>query len=233
MTEQTARAAGHDWRDRVLTDPDMILEDRDLMRALIAANERQMGKNIVDLRGIAMERLEARLDRLEDTHRSVIAAAYENLAGTNQIHRCVLKLLEADDLNGLLDLLPGQLADIVRVDCVRLVLESPEPVAAAPHPVVAPVAEGVVRAYVTHGRDVPMRQVTLRQCAAAGPEIFGDDAGWVRSEALLALDLGEGRLPGMLAFGAEDPHQFGANQGTELLTFFTSAFERVLTRHIG
>ena len=49
------------------------------MRALIAANERAMGGNIVDLRGIAMERLEARLDRLEDTHRSVIAAAYENL----------------------------------------------------------------------------------------------------------------------------------------------------------
>ena len=35
------------------------------LTALIAANERAMGANIVDLRGIAMERLEARLDRLE------------------------------------------------------------------------------------------------------------------------------------------------------------------------
>ena len=62
-------------RDKLLAEPEVILEDRDLMRALIAANERAMGANIVDLRGIAMERLEARLDRLEDTHRSVIAAA--------------------------------------------------------------------------------------------------------------------------------------------------------------
>ena len=61
--------------------------DRDVMRALITANDRQMGGNIVDMRGIAMERLENRLDRLEDTHRSVIAAAYENLSGTNQVHR--------------------------------------------------------------------------------------------------------------------------------------------------
>ena len=72
-----------DLRERIITRPDVILEDKDLMKALIEANERAMGGNIVDLRGIAMERLEARLDRLEDTHRSVIAAAYENLAGTN------------------------------------------------------------------------------------------------------------------------------------------------------
>jgi hypothetical protein len=63
-----------DIRDRLLAEPEKILDDQDVMRALIAANERAMGSNIVDLRGIAMERLESRLDRLEDTHRSVIAA---------------------------------------------------------------------------------------------------------------------------------------------------------------
>jgi uncharacterized protein YigA (DUF484 family) len=89
-----------DWRARVLEDPELILEDRDLMRALISANDRQMGGNIVDMRGIAMERLQNRLDRLEDTHRSVIAAAYENLAGTNQIHRAVLALLDQKDFTG-------------------------------------------------------------------------------------------------------------------------------------
>ena len=56
-------------REKIIAQPDVILEDQDLMRALIAANERAMGGNIVDLRGIAMDRLEARLARLEDTHR--------------------------------------------------------------------------------------------------------------------------------------------------------------------
>ena len=83
-----------DLRDKILATPEVILEDRDLMRALIAANERAMGENVIDLRGIAMERLEGRLDRLEDTHRSVIAAAYENLAGTNLIHRAILQMLD-------------------------------------------------------------------------------------------------------------------------------------------
>ena len=80
-----------DMRDRILAEPETILEDRDVMNALIGANERLMGGNVVDLRGIAMERLENRLDRLEDTHRTVIAAAYENLAGTNQVHRAILQ----------------------------------------------------------------------------------------------------------------------------------------------
>ena len=64
-----------DLRDRILAEPEVLLEDRDVMNALIGANERLMGSNVVDLRGIAMERLEGRLDRLEDTHRTVIAAA--------------------------------------------------------------------------------------------------------------------------------------------------------------
>ena len=74
MNEQ-ATAIAEDMRMRILRDPEAILEDMDVMRALVAANERAMGQNIVDLRGVAMERLDARLGRLEETHRSVIAAA--------------------------------------------------------------------------------------------------------------------------------------------------------------
>ncbi len=117
--------ADHDWRDRIISDPDLILDDRDLMRALIAANDRQMGGNIVDMRGIAMERLENRLDRLEDTHRSVIAAAYENLAGTNQLHRAILTLLDQTEFTGFLRALGTDVAGTLRVDRVRLCSKAP------------------------------------------------------------------------------------------------------------
>jgi uncharacterized protein YigA (DUF484 family) len=32
--------------------------------------------------------------------------------------------------------------------------------------------------------------------------------------------------------GSEDPHQFRASQGTDLLTFFTNAFERLMRRYL-
>ena len=64
-----------DLRKIILSKPERLLDDRDVMKALVAANERALGSNVVDLRAIAMQRLENTLNRLEDTHRSVIAAA--------------------------------------------------------------------------------------------------------------------------------------------------------------
>jgi len=228
-----------DWRERVLSDPDLILDDRDVMRALITANDRQMGGNIVDMRGIAMERLENRLDRLEDTHRSVIAAAYENLAGTNQIHRAILTLLEQPDFEAFLKVLGTEVAAILRVDRIRLVLESAEasddsaPKVQKLEDVLTVVAPGFVDEYLTAGRAIPERTVTLRQVGDSSGRIYGEAADWIASEALLRLDLGEGRLPALLVIGSEDPHQFRPSQGTDLLTFFTGVFERNMRRYLG
>ena len=80
-----------DTRDQILAKPEALLDDPAVMQALIDAHERTLGGNIVDLRGLAMERLEQRLDRLEDTHRSVVSAAYENLAGSNQVNLAILQ----------------------------------------------------------------------------------------------------------------------------------------------
>ncbi|MEL6563311.1 MAG: DUF484 family protein [Pseudomonadota bacterium] len=224
-------------REAIISRPDVILDDKDLMHALIAANERAMGGNIVDLRGLAMERLEARLDRLEDTHRSVIAAAYENLAGTNQIHRAILRMLDPTEFEAFLRDLSGEVAQILRVDAVKLVLESVQndndPAVKRLGDVLSVAEPGFIDTYLTVGRGGTVRQVTLRQVQDPAPEIYGQDGRWVRSEACLKLDFGEGRLPGLLVMGAEDPHMFGPQQGTDLLAFFGGVFERAMRRWLG
>ena len=153
-------------REAIISQPDVILDDSDVMQALIAANERAMGGNIVDLRGIAMERLESRLDRLEDTHRSVIAAAYENLAGTNQIHRAILRMLDPVDFEPFLRDLGGEVADILRVDAVKLVLESVQndndPAIKRMGDVLSVAEPGYINDYITQGRGNMARQITLR-----------------------------------------------------------------------
>jgi uncharacterized protein YigA (DUF484 family) len=221
-------------RDRILADPNAILEDRELMHALISANERAMGGNIVDLRGIAMERLEGRLDRLEETHRSVIAAAYENLAGTNQVHRAILKMLDPTGFEAFLRNLGSEVADILRLDCLRLVLEGrqgeEDAVLERLGEVLVVAEPGFIDSYITQGRNLPVRQVTLRQTQPSGDSLYGERAGYIRSEALLKLDFGEGRQAGMLVMGAEDPHQFSPSQGTDLLAFFAGVFERAMRR---
>ncbi|MFP4275340.1 MAG: DUF484 family protein [Paracoccaceae bacterium] len=221
-------------RERIIAQPETILDDQDVMRALIAANEKSMGGNIVDLRGIAMDRLEKRLDRLEDTHRSVIAAAYENLAGTNQVHRAILRMLDPTEFEAFLRDLGGEVAEILRVDRVRLVLETvqsrDEPALRRLGQVLSVAEPGFVNAYLGAEPGAPVRQVTLRQLRHGAEEVYGSAAPDIRSEACLRLDFGEGRLPGMLAMGAEDPHQFTPQQGTDLLAFFAGVFERSMRR---
>ena len=227
MNEQAAIA--EDLRMRILQEPDVILEDVDVMRALIAANDRTMGGNIVDLRGVAMDRLEARLQRLEDTHRSVVAAAYENLAGMNQVHRAINAFLEPLTFEGFLDCLGNEVVDILRVGKVRLVLESQDAAEAdVRHDVLAVVNPGFITDYIGQGR--ALRRVSLRRVDGNARLVFGESGGWVQSEACILLDFGPNCLPGMLAFGSDSPMHFSPNQGTDLLDFMGGVFERAMRR---
>jgi uncharacterized protein YigA (DUF484 family) len=224
-------------RAQILSDPALILEDRELMQALVQADRSAQGRNVVDLRGVLVERLEERLDRLEETHREVLAAAYENVAGMNQVHRACLALLEPVDFAGFLEVMTRDVAGILGVEVIRLGLEAPaaEPGAglgpAGPwHDVVIALPAGGVDAYITQGRGLGARRVSLRQLAAASADLYGAAAPEIRSEALLRLDLGDGRTAGLLAFGAVDGQRFHPEQGTDLLAFFGGVFERSLRR---
>ncbi len=221
-------------RAAILAEPDAVLDDKDLMQALVAANEQARGDNVIDLRGIAMQRLEARLDRLEDTHRSVIAAAYENLAGTNQVHRAILRLLEPVEFEGFLHALGNDVAEILRVDHITLVLETTalqnDPSVDNLGGVLTIAEPGFVDKHLTLDRGNPSREVVLREIQQPCPKIYGDKATHLRSEACLKLDLGAGRLPGMIVMAANDPRHFTPQLGTDLLAFFAGVFERSM-RH--
>lgn len=225
-----------DVRRRILADPEIVLSDPALMRALVERTEAPQAGNVVDMRGLAMQRLEDRLGRLEETHRSVIAAAYENLAGTGQIHRAVLRMLEPTGFEAFLSDLAHHVAPLLRVESVVLAIETPDVGADALRPPLRAVPQGFVANYVTRGRGGPPRQVTLRQMPEGddglhgGDGRLGGDGHEIASEACLVLDLGEGRPPALLALGCEDPHQFRPGQGTDLLAFFAGAFERTMRR---
>jgi hypothetical protein len=196
----------------------------------VAANERMMGPNVIDMRGIAMDRLERRLDRMEQSHRSVIAAAYDNLAGTAQIHRAVLRLLEAQRFETFLRDLGGDVQAILRVESVRLILETDqthvEDGIERLDGVLIMEPRGFVDAYIRPLRGGTLRHVTLRPVGEVS--VHAPD---IRSEACLRLDLGED--VGLLALGSWDERQFQTQHGTDLLAFLGAATERALRRFLG
>jgi len=222
-------------RSLILADPELVLSDDMVMRALLGATA-QGARNIVDLRDKLVERMENRLDKLVHTNRSVIAAAYENVAGTQQVHRAVLALIEAPDLGEFLRRLIRNVPTMVGVEEARLCLEA-EVDEISP----AALAEGLggrtlLVPYATIGEylmlegDTEPGRVVLRPCGSEAELIFGA-LTQIRSEALLKLDIA-GSVA-LLAFGATDPDRFGPDQGGDLLTFFADVIEQLLTHHLG
>jgi uncharacterized protein YigA (DUF484 family) len=222
-------------RDKILAEPAVILDDQDVMRALIEANTQALGSNIVDLRGVAMKRLEEQLGRLEDTHRTVIAAAYENLAGTNQVHRAVLAMMEPNDFDDFLEILENEVADILRVDCIRIVVETRKIDDAAAREladlsdIITVAIPYFVDLYLSQGLST-RTPIATRRLPRGAEQIYGDVARDLRTEACIKLNVGDGRLPAMLCLGSVDPDHFGPHQGTDLLSFFAGVFERLLQR---
>lgn len=219
-------------RERLITSPEIILEDPDLMRALVGRHERGMGDNIVDMRGLAMERLEARLERLEETHATVLAVAYDNLSGMHTVHRAVLRLLECRTMEELLHSLGTDVAACVRVDAVRLILEtrvmSDAPELKRLGDVVYVGEEGFGASYA--GRDPADKPVMLREVVPGYGGLFGERGDMIQSEAMIRVDLGPNRLPGLLVLGSTDAVQFRPGHGTDLLAFFGGVIERAMRR---
>ena len=213
-------------RERLLAEPALILGDRELMRALVAAREAELGENVIDIRGRAMQALEHRLDRLESAHESVISAAYENQAGTQTIHRAVFSLLEPMDFPGFLETLETDVAPILRVETLKLVMESPEDAAPSDTGPLVVLPAGSIGRLIAAGRKAPRGDdIVLRR---ASPETLAVHGTEVRSEALLPLDLGPGRRPALLVMGSRDVGRFSPAQGTDLLRCFAQVFRLVL-----
>ena len=213
-----------DIRDRLLASPQDLLADRDVMRALVATHEAETGDNVIDIRGRAMQALETRLNRLEATHESVIAAAYDNQSGVAIVHRAVLALMESDDLADLIGRLQSDIAPLLRIETLRLVVEGtgrpqwPEDTLITP--------EGAIDSIIQAGRRTPRGDdIVLRPALVLTRPLHGRTVG---SEALLPLDLGAGMPRAILLMGSADASRFMPAHGTDLLRFFAQVFRMVL-----
>ncbi|MEM7745669.1 MAG: DUF484 family protein [Pseudomonadota bacterium] len=220
-------------RSLIVADPQLVLDDDGVMQRLVG--ETRTGRQVVDLRDRLVERLETRLERLATQHRSVIAAAYENVAGTQQLHGAVLSLIEPAELGAFLIRLTQSVPAAIGIEEARLCLEADVTKTAAATgfdvdlrgKVMAMPVGAVSDYFAIDGH--PDRRIALRAAGEEAELIFGE-ANPVQSEALMRLDLGGSA--GMLALGSADPAKFEPAHGTDLLEFFASVVERLLVRHL-
>lgn len=222
---ETASELDQETRDKLLANPGAILADRDLMRALVAAREDDIGENVIDIRGRAMEALEHRLDRLEAQHENVIATAYDNQSSTAVIQRAVIGLLETADLAAFVDSLQSAIAPLLRIETLRLVIEESPAVPGLPEDVVLAPEGGIARIVAAGSRTPRGDDIVLRPSEPVTQPIH---ARKIASEALLPFDLGADLPRAMLVMGSADAARFMPAHGTDLLRFFGQIFRLVL-----
>ncbi|MDB4115507.1 DUF484 family protein [Planktomarina sp.] len=218
-------------RETIINNPELVLNDTAIMQSLVSANDKKRGGNIIDLRGAAMKSLENKLGNLESTHKSVIAAAYDNLAGTKQINRAVLKILEPNNFESFIDVCAGDMVKIMQIDFACLILETnqknvdPKFSILGNYLIHAP--SGFIKKYMYLDGTSNKVKVKLRRLNTPNQFVFSKASYKIGSEACLALDFGTDTPPGLLILGAKDPKQFSSTQGTDLLNFFAKAYELV------
>ncbi len=222
-------------RADILADPHLILDDKDIMTALISGGDELIGNNVFDLRNMALQHMSTRLDELSETHSTVVSTAYDNLATANQINRAILALLDPQSFGDFLKFLETTLAESLNVGTAKLCLETPiVRINGQPQKEygggVAFLLPTTIAKYAAGSTTVQPRPVTLRKTAAASAEIFGEEAANIRSEALVLIQLGADKQPGLLALGSTDADQLAPGQATDLLLFYGAVFERVMRR---
>ena len=226
-----------DFRKRILQDPEALLNDREVMRALISASSNNAPTNVIDLKSVVLKRLEGRLDEIEGQNSNIISAAYKNISTTFRVHSAILEALEPTTFTEFLNFLKTDWANSLGIDVARLCLEEPfinkddiPQLQTEFGPSVIFLQEGEIDHYITLGQDNDPRSVTLRQIRKGASNIYDNIAPELRSEALMKLDLGQGNSPGLLLLGSINPDQFLPNMGTDLFVFYGSIFEKVMQR---
>ena len=219
-------------REEILAKAHEILNDETLLRALIEASDKNLGSKIVDLRSVAMQKMDGELKKLKRSNQQVIATAYENLVGMKQVHQVVLKSLEQNNFDEFITNLDTEACNILRVDCIKIGLETHsslqnnEKYDSKISKLLDLYPVNFVDTYISQGENNNTDDVILRPTPKGSEQLYGKVSKNLKSEGCIKLRIGNKKIIGILALASKEREKFTAQQGVELLKFMGSVFER-------
>ena len=176
--------------------------------------------------------MDGELKKLKRSNQQVIATAYENLVGMKQIHQVVLKSLEQNNFDEFITNLNTEVCDILRVDCIRLGLETHSSLQNSKKydPKLSELLDlypiNFVDTYISQGENNSTDGVVLRPTPKGYEQLYGKLSKNLKSEGCIKLKIGKDEIIGILALASKEREKFTAQQGVELLKFMGSVFER-------
>lgn len=214
----------------LMEHPDFLARRPDLLRHLLAPTGPNLGQGIVDIRERILEKLRGEVGRLSDQQQLLVDTTRANMMNLRRVHAAVLHLLSCRGLEAMVQAITGDLAVLLDLDAATLVVEQP----AGPVVSIGPAGLGMAH-HGTINRVLGRADVALQSDILGSVEVWGHQAGLIRSQALVRLRIGvEGQedTPALLAFGSADPEMFHPGQATDLLLFLSGVVERVIASYL-
>ena len=177
------------------------------------------GQGVVDIRDMAVRRLQDELRDMRSGTDDLIQSARLNLSLLKRTHQAVLAVLQGDEAGTLGQTVADDLPLLLDVDVAGLAFENAGTLPARSTPL-ATLAEGYVDRLARRERPI-----VLRPRARGDERLYGGGAGLVESDALARLEPGNGHPPGILALGSRRAGTFDEDQASDLLSFVARVME--------
>lgn len=214
----------------LMEHPDFLARRPNLLRHMLAPTGPDRGQGIVDIRERILEKLRGEVGRLSDQQQLLVDTTRANMMNLRRVHAAVLHLLSCRGLEAMVQAITGDLAVLLDLDAATLVVEQP----AGPVASIGPAGLGMAH-HGTINRILGRADVALQSDILGSVEVWGHQAGLIRSQALVRLRIGvQGQedTAALLAFGSADPEMFHPGQATDLLLFLSGVVERVIASYL-
>jgi uncharacterized protein YigA (DUF484 family) len=222
-------------REYLLANPGFLGDNTELLEAL--SKPRDLGNGIVDFQSFLVKNLQKNSESLKNRYDVLVDFCRDNMSIQSQVHRAVLRLIQARGLEQLLEVITQDLVSLFDVDVVRLAMESE---AAESYETyysehnysgIVFVVPGTVE-YAIGKKNINMIADTATNVPIGFEQIFSDCEALIQSCALLRLELELTGRPVILAFGVRYPDRFHPGQGIELLNFLGQIVAHQLDRYL-
>lgn len=238
MADTDSKLTADKIHDYLAEHPDFLLKNPDTL-ALLQLDEDQTPANIISLAQKQRERLEDKVQHLDEQLRALIDNAHSNSALQDRVHQLCLRFLDCDDLESLLRVLMRDLKQEFNADAVALRLFY----AGDKAPKIPDIKANIAQLHADDSALKAFDSLLNKQKPVCGrltkaqKQVLFSDVD-ISVESVACLPLGHQPCAGILAIASEDANRFHADMGTTYLSFLGDVFMRMLRRfdlhhHVG
>ncbi len=211
-----------DVRDYLLAHPDFLIENGDLLTALIPPVQRR-GDGVQDFQHHMLARLQEHFSAIKGEHDDLMELMQEHLQRQNKINASILSLLDAPGFEAVLQFVTQEMAVLLDQEAVVMFLEAGNVLQPGVYSGMQVVAEGFVHRWMGD-QDIELEAVK------AAPEIFGEKADAVKSQALIRLKISDDLPQGLLALGHRESMYYATGLATEQVECLAAVIERCVNK---